>query len=58
MRRKTRVEVEIPRTRIEGRESFWLFPTSLSLIPKCSNDYKMISIAEMIYKKKRHIYLF
>ena len=37
---------------------FWsLFSTSLSLIPKCLNDYKIIRIAEMIYKKK-HIDLF
>ena len=31
---------------------FGLFLTSLSLIPKCLNNYKMILIAEMIYKKK------
>ena len=42
MRRKARVEVEIPREESKEDDLFGLFLTSLSLIPKCLNDYKMI----------------
>ena len=65
MRRKARVEVEILRTRIKGRQSFFGFVLSTSIprfkfLHNCSIFPILVLIFEMLVlnEKERHIELF